>query len=376
MNKEKLFNLARRELASKYRTKKDQEEWLGRILLVCSFLLFFGLGLEFKLFEWLTAWTTCPTWQLISFIGGLGLIGWVLQGVWSYLTTYRLERECGLSNQNLVAWFKDRLKILPLTLIFSIAGAQLTVSLIKAWPHSWWIPMTIICAVFTVLMMFIVPVVFMPMFYKLRPYPNNELRQRLESLFLRAGIKVTNIYEINFSARTNRANAMVTGFGQTRRIILGDTLRDRYTDEEVEGIMAHEIGHHIHRDITTLTLMSIVAIFVAALVTALIWPTLVAFRGYAELASLEGLPLLAVVAGVITWLLAPLSNWISRCMERRCDRFALNLIAKPEPLASAFAKLADDNLSLLYYKGYNLLFEATHPSIGDRIEMALKWKKD
>lgn len=375
MDMKKLCNPARRELAGKYRAKKAREEWGGRILLVLLLLMFFATGLEFKLFNFLAGWTHCQNWQLISFVGGLVILGWILETVWDYLTTYRLEREFALSNQTVAAWFKDQLKVLPLALILAIAAAKLTLELIKAWPHAWWISITIICSVLTLLIMFIVPVVFLPMFYKLSPYPENALRRRLESLFQRAGIQVANIYEINFSARTNRANAMVAGLGRTRRIILGDTLRNRYTDEEVEGIMAHEIGHHIYHDITILVLMSIGVTLITAYLTAFLWPFLADVRGYATLSSPEGLPLLALVAGAITWLLTPLTNWICRRMERRCDAFSLNLIENPGDLAKAFGKLADDNLSLWQLGWYDLLFEATHPAVGDRIEMAMNWKK-
>lgn len=372
---EVLFDPVKRQRAETYQQGKARHDWIARMVTVIGVVLFFGLGWEIPVYEFLTGWTESTTLQIVSYVGGLLSAGWILESIFEYFTTYQMQRFFGLSTQKPGAWLYDQVKYLLLCLVGATLLSMGLLALITHFPTNWWIYGSIAVFILYFLMAFLMPVVLLPLFYKLKPYPSTSLRNRLEQLFTRANVQVAEIYEINLSARTTSSNAAVMGLGKTRKIVLGDTLNERYSDGEIEAIMAHEIGHHVHKDIFKIILMNLIRFVVVSLIIAQVWPDIVEWRGYGALDSVSSLPMLFLTMGVIYWLITPLEKLYSRHLERKADAFALDLIEHPRDLAMAFVKLADDKLSLPQVDWYTLLFTATHPPVGQRIERALSWKK-
>jgi STE24 endopeptidase len=219
------------------------------------------------------------------------------------------------------------------------------------------------------------PVLLLPLFYKQVPLAEDHraLGDRLQQLARQAGAEVRGTYAIDLSRRTVAANAALTGLGRTRRILLGDTLLDNFSTEEIESVVAHELGHHVHGDIAVLlvfeTALNFAGLYLASL--ALRWS--VAIFGWSGLADPAGLPALALAIGAFGLVSMPLANSFSRWRERMADQFALQLAGHPPAFASAMARLANQNLAEADPEPWVVALFFSHPPLQARIKMAQEW---
>ncbi|WP_018247584.1 M48 family metalloprotease [Orenia marismortui] len=370
---ESLYKADRRSLAKKYNYQKDLRNIYYLISKIILILIFLKLNLEIKFYELLTNWTRNFDLKLISFIIGLYLIYAIFAWSLDYFLSYKLAREYRLSNQEAKEWLIDKVKMSFLVIIFIYIISRLILTFEMSYGSLWWLAFSIIAMLFILIINFIFPVILFPIFFKLTPYPDNLLRERLENLFKKAKVRVADIYEFNLSSKVNSANAAVMGLGKTRKIILGDNLIDKYSEEEIEAIMAHEIGHHAHKDIFKQLLIQFFTLVFTSVFVSKLFPIFVEWKEYEASYSIVSLPLLIIIWGGISWLISPIPLYISRKSEEQADEFAFELIANPRNFATAMAKLADESLSNLKFGWYKLLFKASHPPIGQRIEKALEW---
>ena len=290
---------------------------------------------------------------------------------------FRLERRYKLSTQRLRAWFWDEVKGFLVGLLMGTVVVELLYFTIRQWPQNWWLlAWALFMGLFIVLAQ-LAPVVLFPIFYKFEPLENEELRRRLVVLSERAGTRVRGVYRWKLSEKTKKANAALTGLGLTRRIILADTLLDNYTEDEIEAVLAHELGHQVHRHILK-------SIFVQAAITLFgFWAANWALHyavdhhlfDFVQISDFADLPLLALVVTVLSFLLMPALNAYSRFNERQADRYAFESIASIEPFMSSMNKLADQNLAeRTPSKWVEWLFHS-HPSISRRLKAAADWAR-
>ncbi len=192
----------------------------------------------------------------------------------------------------------------------------------------------------------------------------------------RAGVAVMDACEWQISDRTKKANAALAGLGRTRRILVSDTLVAGYTDEEIEVILAHELGHHVHRDIWRgLAYQGAVALggfYLASRVLSVLAPRL----GWSGVADVAGLPVLLLVAGLLSLGLLPLSNALSRRMERAANRFAFELTGRPDVFAGAMQRLGAQNLAEEHPSRVVRWLFYTHPPVADRVAAARRWEAE
>jgi STE24 endopeptidase len=288
---------------------------------------------------------------------------------------FRLERRFKLSTQRFRSWLWDEAKGFLLGLVLGAVVVELLYFTIRQWPQNWWLPAWALFMVLFVLMAQLAPVVLFPIFYKFEPLDNEELRRRLVVLSERAGTRVRGVYRWKLSEKSKKANAALTGLGVTRRIILADTLLDNYSADEIEAVLAHELGHHVHRHILK-------SIFVQAAITLLgFWAANWALHyavdhqlfEFVQISDFANLPLLALVATVLSFLLMPALNAYSRYNERQADRYAFESIASIEPFVSSMNKLADQNLAERTPAKWVEWFFHSHPSISRRLAAAQEW---
>ncbi len=284
---------------------------------------------------------------------------------------FRLEHDYNLSNQKLRSWAWDEIKGWLVSLVLGGIVAELIYWTIRQAPQRWWL---IAWAVFIVLSVFfaqIAPVVLFPLFYKFQPLENEDLRERLVRLSARAGTRVRGVYEWKLSEKSTKANAALTGLGRTRRIILADTLLENYSPDEIESILAHELGHHVHRHIVKGILVQVVITFFGFWATAAILRYAVEQRHMFEtLSDFANLPLLALVSAVMSLLLMPALNAYSRYNERQADRYCFQSIPEVAPFISSMDKLARQNLAERRPSRLVEWFFHSHPAIWRRIRAA------
>jgi STE24 endopeptidase len=219
------------------------------------------------------------------------------------------------------------------------------------------------------------PVVLFPIFYKFEPLEDEELKRRLIMLGQRAGTHVRGVYRWRLSEKSKKANAALTGLGTTRRIILADTLLDNYTADEIEAVLAHELGHHVHRHILKSILVQAGTTFVGFWAANFALHYAVDHHMFEELSDFANLPLLALVSVVLGFVLMPALNAYSRYNERQADRYAFESITTIDPFVSSMNKLADQNLAERTPSKWVEWFFHSHPSISRRLAAAEAWRQ-
>jgi STE24 endopeptidase len=288
---------------------------------------------------------------------------------------FRLERQYKLSTQRFRSWAWDEIKGFLVGLVLGTVVVELLYFTIRQWPQDWWVLAWLLFMVLFIVREQLAPVVLFPIFYKFEPLENEDLRRRLVMLSQRAGTRVRGVYRWKLSEKSKKANAALTGLGATRRIILADTLLDNYTPEEIEAVLAHELGHHVHRHILKSILVQ--AAITLAGFWAANWILHYAIERqlfeFVEISDFANLPLLALVSVVLSFLLMPALNAYSRYNERQADRYALESTASVEPFISAMNKLAEQNLAERTPSKWVEWFFHSHPSISRRLAAAEEW---
>jgi len=305
----------------------------------------------------------------------------LLLGISKVLTTgleyygFRLERRFKLSNQRFGSWAWDELKGFLVSLALTSIVVELLYFTIRQWPQHWWMLAWALFMGLFVLLAQLAPVVLFPIFYKFEPLEDEDLRRRLVILGEHAGTRVRGVYRWKLSEKSKKANAALTGLGSTRRIILADTLLDNYTPDEIEAVLAHELGHHVHKHILKSILVQAAITFVGFWAANFALHYAVDHHMFEELSDFANLPLLALVSVVLSFLLMPALNAYSRFNERQADRYAFESIPTVDPFISSMNKLAELNLAERTPSKWVEWFFHSHPAISRRLAAAESWSK-
>jgi STE24 endopeptidase len=288
----------------------------------------------------------------------------------AFYRSFLLERQYGLTSEPAGAWVRDHAKATALSIALGMAGAEIVYVTIRVWPEWWWLVSAAAFAVAMGGLAKVAPVLLLPLFYTFTPLDRESLHARLVSLSRRAGVPVLGVYEWSLGEKTRRANAALVGTGATRRIIVSDTLLAEYSEDEIEVILAHELAHHVHRDILTALVVESVLLLAAFVAAAAALGALSHAIGLRSAVDVAGLPLLLLAGGATTLAATPAVHALSRRNERRADRYALRLTRQPGAFISAMKRLAAQNLAEERPSRAVLWLFHTHPPIEQRIDAA------
>jgi STE24 endopeptidase len=288
---------------------------------------------------------------------------------------FRLEQNFHLSTQKARSWLWDEVKSFLVGLVMAEIIVELLYFMIRQSPQHWWLITWALFMGLFILLAQLAPVVLFPIFYKFEPLDNEDLRRRLIQLGERAGTRVRGVYRWKLSEKSKKANAALTGLGGTRRIILADTLLDNYSPEEIEAVLAHELGHHVHKHILKSILVQAGITLAGFWVANFVLHYAVDHHMFEELSDFANLPLLAITATAISLLLMPALNAYSRYNERQADRYAFESIATVEPFISSMNKLARQNLAERTPSRWIELLFHSHPAISRRVAAAEEWDR-
>jgi STE24 endopeptidase len=312
---------------------------------------------------------------VVLYVGGLILIHEAGSFAITFYSGFVVERRYGLSNERFRAWLSDQAKSLGLGLMLGAAAASVLYFFIRRSPTGWWLPAGAVFTLLIVGLANVAPVVFLPLFYRVKPLDREALRRRLLALAERAGARVLGAYEWGLADKTRKANAALAGLGGTRRILVSDTMLADYSDDEIEIVLAHELAHHVHGDIwkgiALESALVMAGFFLAARALNAAAPRL----GLEGPADPAGLPLLLLAAGAVSVVMLPAAHALSRTFERSADRFALELTRNPEAFVSAMRRLAAQNLAedrpsrIIQWLFYS------HPPVAERIAAAQAFKR-
>jgi STE24 endopeptidase len=316
---------------------------------------------------------TTNEWLVVAgFVLVFGGIYFVIDLPLGYYSSFILPHRYDLSTQSLKGWVGDQVKGVLVGGVLGLVVIEIVFFVLRISPDLWWLWAGLILLFFNIILANLAPVLLMPLFFKFVPLEEEhaDLVARLINLTERAGTRVRGVYKFDMSRRTKAANAAIAGLGNTRRIILGDTLINEFTGDEIETILAHELGHQVHRDIPIGILVDSVitlgGLYLASLV--LEWGMMV--FGFESISDVAAMPLLALVIGVYGLVTMPLGNAYSRQRERRADEYALKVTGKGAAYASALTRLANQNLADADPEPWIEILLYSHPALNKRIAMA------
>lgn len=322
--------------------------------------------------QWLAAVGACrfDSVRLAMLFVVVAAVQYVVSFPLSLYAGFVLEHRYALSRQTLLLWLRRDLGKSLLTLALGlvlIEGLFWLIWLLGPW---WWLAAAGAAFGVSVILGQLVPVLILPLFYKIERLEQDELATRFQRLAAGTSLTIEGVYRLQLSVETVKANAMLAGLGRTRRVLLGDTLLDGFTLDEIEVVLAHELGHHVHRHIAKLIglglLFSLVSFFVCDRLLA--WWLGGGFS-YAQL-PVHVLPLLLLVITGLSLLSSPVLNAVSRHFERQCDRYALERTGRPAAYVAAFTKLARLNKADPQPPWLEVVLFHDHPPIAERLRVA------
>lgn len=309
-----------------------------------------------------------------AFVATVAAGSWLSGLPVAYLGGYRVERRFGLTKQTSRGWFLESLKGFTIGLLFEVPLTAAAYAVIRRRPRDGWAILAGATVPLIALVSNLAPVLIMPLFNRFEPLADEALVERIRRLGERAGVPIADVYRMDMSRQSEKANAFFTGLGNTKRIVLGDTMIDQFPPEEIEGVVAHELGHQVHGDMWRLIALAGAYGFGGAYAIHRLTPLLIARTerrtGIRALGDQASLPLIGLVMTVVGVILAPLQAAVSRAMERRTDRFALALTGDGQAYAATMRRLATRNLADPDPPRLVVFFLGSHPPIAERIATA------
>jgi STE24 endopeptidase len=337
-------------------------------------------------FRILDSWVRTMGWGMVPtglLFGGVLLVGsQVLQLPFSWYSTFVLEERYGFNRTTIATFIQDRIKGLLLTMVlggalfagvlwfFASAGSS-------AWLYAW-----LMVTVVQLVLIYVAPVVILPLFNKFTPLEEGSLKQRLLNYAQKEGFLLKGIFTMDGSRRSTRSNAYFTGFGRWRRIVLFDTLIEKHSEDELVSVLAHEVGHYKRKHITKHLVVSLVETGFMFYVLSLFLTQAGLYEAFGvKMAPVGGQPPLYAGMVFFGFLYAPIQmvlsvvgNIISRRHEYEADAFAVETVGTPEAMISALKRLSVDNLSNLSPHPFKVFMEYSHPPVLFRIAAIRKIK--
>lgn len=370
-----LIDAERQKIARRYRNDNLRLS-VGSLIVsavLLAVILLFDLSRDFA--EFLSATIGARPLLVAVYFSVLYFIFSFLTLPFGYAEGYAIEHKYGFSTQNRRAWFLDWLKSFFVTYVIGLLVFEVIYLLIPLAPTLWWLWLSVIMIGFSVILTNIFPVVILPLFYRSSPIQDDELNKEITQLSNRAGIDVHGVYSIDLSSKTTKANAAVVGLGNTKRILIGDTLLSKYERNEVLSAVAHEIVHYSEHHMWWLILWQSIVTLLMFYVFYRIQPVVYAWFGFEKVSDIAAFPVFAIIFFVISYVFRPVGAALSRHYERRADSGALELTGNTGAFMNLIAKFCNEQLSIAFPNRFIEWYKYSHPSPGKRIEFAERWRK-
>ena len=358
--------------AKQYSRVKLTLSLIGTILsfAVTFVIVLSGFSLRVEMFVHM--YTSSPYFALLFFAALLGMLNGAISFPLSFYSGFILEHRYHLSNQTFYEWLWEHSKALLVSIPIAVPLALLFYFFLCEYQSQWWLPVATAMFIVSIVLSKIAPVFIMPLFYKFTPLENEKLKERILLLCKNTRMTITGIFTFNLSKTTKKANAGFTGIGKSKRIILGDTLMEHFSNDEIETVFAHELGHYVHGHIWKNILVGTLGIYVGLFITSKLYLVSLGWFGFSSVDQLAALPLLVLWLGVYSLVTSPLSNVLSRRYEFEADCYAIEKTGNAPAFASTMKKLAEMNLAdTAPHPVVEFLFYS-HPSIEKRIRAAEK----
>ena len=361
-----------------YTVDSDHFQLVATLVNQGIFLVILLSGFLPWLVRTISLWKYGPILSGLIFFAVLSMLANLLRLPFNLYETFVIEERYGFNVMSLKMWVSDLLKSLVIVTILGGLLLGLLLALVIYGGHSWWIWAWMLVGGFELILLWLFPVVILPLFNKFDPIENKGLEENIRNLIGKVGLRAKGIFKMDASKRSKHTNAFFVGIGRTKRIVLFDTLLASHTEEEILAVLAHEAGHwkrkHIFRMLVLVEILSFVSFY--AVSKLLNWSLLYQTFGFQESIVYVGLFLIGTFISLLGYFVQPLESAVSRKFEREADDFVLKLMKTAEPMRSALKRLAADNLANLNPHPLYAWFYYSHPPLVERIERLAPLKKD
>lgn len=353
--------------------------WIGDTIwgmLIPAIILFTGFSAKIR--DW--AQRLGKKWFLVVGIYFImfSIVMFIIDLPLSYYEEFVREHAYDLSNQTLGKWLGDSLKSLIVGMVVGVLFLWVPYLLLKKSPKRWWLYVGILSIPFLILFFLVSPIWISPLFNDFGPMHDKALETKILALADKAGIEGSKVFEVNKSVDTKTVNAYVSGFMNTKRIVLWDTIIKQLNERELLFVMGHEMGHyvlgHVRKSIIFFSLLILVTLYAAYRVAGGIIDKFKRRIGFHQLSDIASLPLILLLVSIFSFIISPVALWYSRYLEHEADRFGLEITKDNYNAAMAFVKLQQENLGNprpgLLFK----LWRADHPVLGERIDFCNEYK--
>jgi STE24 endopeptidase len=309
----------------------------------------------------------------IIYVFAIGIFSSILFAPVNFYTGFYLEHKYKLSNQTFAKYIMENIKSMLVGLVIGVPILLLFFFVINQFGDLWWLIFATAMFLISVVLSQIFPILIMPIFYKIIPLEDEELKSRISKLAKGAGITVQNVFSFDMSKNTKKANAAFTGLGKTKRIILGDTLLNDYSKDEIETVIAHELGHYKHKHIIKNILFGTISSFLTFFILSVLYKNSLGWFDFTSINQIAALPILSLWAMLIGIIQTPIGNILSRKYEYEADQYAIESTLKPGSFIKTLNKLTDQNLGDRTPHPFVEWFFYSHPSIKNRISAIEKF---
>ncbi|MFQ5837410.1 MAG: M48 family metalloprotease [Thermoplasmata archaeon] len=338
------FDEDRQVMAKEYQRRAIVLTLLGLALFSLAAFAALPSALSLRLESWALSFSGSP-WIVVALYVTPAYLLLTLLALPLRIIGRRSDLRFKLTKQSWHSWALDRLKSAAFGLLFTLVLAEALYWSIRGFGSLWWLVFWGLATAFAIATGYLAPVILLPLFYKVRKVENASLVERLHELAGRAGIRALGVYEFDSSAKTERGTAGLAGLGATRRILLSDHILRNYSAREVEGILAHELGHHMQRDTAIYLLLTASLSLLALFLSDIFVRSTAPLFGISSISQVSTLPLFALFTVAFYTATGPLTRYVSRKREARADMIGAKLCGDPASLASALVKLHDQNLA-------------------------------
>lgn len=356
--------------AKRYSNIKYRLAIADTLYLLFLLILFQALGLSSALANSITKVIRYYYLSLAIYLLVIFAAYYILDFPFNLYRSFILEHKFNLCNQKIKDWLVEQFKEIVLSFTIFIILVEVFYYILNNLARNWWIVVSLFWIFFSVILAKLTPVLIIPLFFKYKPLSDNTLKEKILNLADKMKVKVLDVFEIDFSKKTLKANAAFVGIGKQKRVILADTLKDKYTYDEIEAILAHEFAHYRLKHLLKLLLVNSIGIILCFYIIFKTNRYIINLFGIDSLETIAAFPIILIYITVFGILATPLENYLSRRFETNADRMALKFTGLKSGFVSMMDKLANQNLADRNPSKLIKIFFFDHPPIDERIAMA------
>lgn len=369
-----LIDRDKQRTAKLYRKQNRSVNILSYIVMVIFLILLLYSDVSSNVAAFMETVLHVRALTILGYFAILYVLYSVINFPFVYWSGYVIEHRFGFSTQTFQQWFVDWVKSFCVGFLLGGVIFQFIFLITHVSAQLWWLWLAAAMLIFSVVLTNLFPVLILPLFYKTTPLDDTELKQHIQAVCEHVKIPLHGVFSINLSSKSTKANAAVVGFGNTKRILLGDTLLADYSQEEVLSVLCHEIVHFVERHIWWLTAVQSAITILLFYLFYRIYPYFYGLAGFESVSEIAAFPLFALIFAVLSFIVKPLTAGVSRYFERKADRGALNLTHDADSFISVMAKFCNKQLMIAYPNRLIEWYKYSHPSPGNRIRFAERWR--